>query len=157
MKAKQKKPTARPKKINATEQITLQDHVKFISVVLWIIAAALPAYIASDTSETAYGIMCFLWGSLTFMFNFLMFIIWSANITALLGMRYLLKKNYATSIKFAAVAVICSLGSLFINEIPFDEGGSTSPVIPGIGAYIWVASITTILVGAVIARKRSSK
>lgn len=129
-----------------------------LSMVLWVLAASLPAYILLHRSGGSYlGILCFLWGFLTPLYNFLFFIVWSSNITGLVALVYLHLKKYTTSVKIASVALLCALGSLFINVLPLNENGSTAPVIPGIGVYLWIASIAVILLGSVVAMRFTSK
>jgi hypothetical protein len=149
---KRHKPNKKVKK-----HLNIPSRTLTVFIVLWVIAAALPAYTAIDSQKSFYGLMCFLWGIVTPLFNPLYFVMWSSNIIALIAISHLFRKKYTTSIKIASIATLCALGALFIRQLPFNESGGEHLVTANIGLYVWIAAIAAPLIGSIVAQKIDKK
>jgi hypothetical protein len=155
MKQKHKVPLSQSK-LRSLPIITL-----IVSAILWLVAAILPVYSGTGPNghETIYmGMTCFTLGLFSLALHPVFFVVWSSNIVSWVALWLLFSKKYKDSLVLAIVAAVCSLGSLLITSIPYHGDGSQSlSVTMGIGGYLWIASVFTILCGAIISFVKFSK
>lgn len=129
-----------------------------LSIVLWVIAASIPAYVAVPPAKTTMlGIMCFLWGPLALLFGPLYGLIWGANILGLIGLWMLKRRSYLNAVLFSLVAFALSAVSLLIRGFPRDENGGFDKATPALGAYLWILSMLVIFIGSYVALRMSRK
>jgi hypothetical protein len=130
-----------------------------LSVIIWIVAACLPAYFAVIPTNgfSALGITCFIWGALAVLLGPIYGIIWSANIFGLVSFGLLARKKHPKALKFSIAAFVLSLCSLLVHQVPADENGGVDKVTPGPAAYLWILSMATILIGSYAALRLSRK
>jgi hypothetical protein len=144
-----------------SKQRLLSTITLIISTALWLIAAILPVFsgITPNGYESSYsGMACFFWGLFSLALHPVFFVIWSSNIVSWVALWLLFSKKYKDSLVLAIVAAVCSLGSLLITSIPYHGDGSQSlSVTMGLGGYLWMASVFTILCGAIISFVKFSK
>jgi hypothetical protein len=132
----------------------------FLVPILWAIALFLPAYIfpagdGSSAKESMLGIWCFVFGWFALFTNPLAFLAWLANIP--FWKTYFefvsgapIKKGMVV---FAAAALLLSLSALAITELANNEGGVSNSAYPSIGAFVWIASMLTLLVGLLVVKR----
>ncbi len=126
-----------------------------LSVVVWIVAALLPAYIsprADPTPDVTYfGFACFLWGP--FALFSLYFIPWLGNIFGIVALSNLSRGEYQKALRNSCTAVALSCTALFITRLPSDENGGTDAVTLGPGVFIWIISLLVIVGGALLVKR----
>jgi hypothetical protein len=127
------------------------------SLILYLIACALPAlYLAGDRTQTMRGVevLALGWqGLLIGQFA------WFANGPWLISLFLVWFRRPLTAavLAFLAFALAQDTWRLFGQEIPADEGGVNQFYLErlGPGAYLWMASIALVVVGALVIRLRS--
>ncbi len=149
-----------PNMATATQNTILKKTFIILIPVLWIIALFLPAYIfppsAYDSKQATYfGYDCLLWG---WAGGGIAFIAWISNLPWLISYILLASKKSARkkSIVFAGIAFALSLSALTTTELLRDEAGHTGQVNASIGAYVWILSMLTLLIGNIILYKIKS-
>jgi hypothetical protein len=78
---------------------------------------------------------------------------WLANPLGAIGMLLYLRKRYSIALLFFIAALIFALSAFFLNEIPRPNGTIYSM---GLGYYVWLAAIISILAGTILNLTRRS-
>jgi hypothetical protein len=116
---------------------------------LYLIALFCPAFdFAEGNSGFILGFVCLLFG-----FEHLA---WYANIPYFGSLVFLFLKRPVVAAALAAGAVALGLTTLGIEEVPKNESGTRTAVAGyGLGFYLWIASMLTVLFGAIAAFVKS--
>jgi hypothetical protein len=89
------------------------------------------------------------WVSLLFGFGYLA---WFANPLFVLGVVLLLLKRFSLALAVSALSLILATTTFFIREAEYNEAGHTASVIGyGAGFYLWLASISVLLLTSLLA------
>ena len=125
-----------------------------VSLVLFALACASPTliFLRNGTSdETWAGYIVLLLGWLG---PFLGQFAWYANPLLFVGMITFLVRQWVATIVLIALALLMAANTclLFFQEVPADEAGVNMLTLQNlhIGFYLWIASILTIGIGAII-------
>jgi len=127
------------------------------AVLLWIIALFLPAY-----SDGTPGIACFLFGwTMAFDGHTLALIAWLGNLPFCIALILFLvakrRSRIVAATLFGAVAFLFSFGAFTITEITNGETGVVNEAHPTVGAYLWMLSLFTMLLGPILTLKNGSE
>jgi hypothetical protein len=77
---------------------------------------------------------------------------WFANPVFVLGVIFLLLKRFSLALAASALSAILAITTLCIREAPYNEAGHTASVIGyGAGFYLWLASISVLLLTSLLA------
>lgn len=134
--------------------------VLFICLALFLIACASPALTfrrSSGDMEEWPGFQALVVGWLGLLFKQ---IAWYANPVMVLSLVFLLFRRWLTAMIIALVALAIAANTLllFSRDLPADEGNVIKLRLERLspGFYFWLASIVTIIVGAIILRRRDT-
>jgi hypothetical protein len=134
--------------------------VLFISMALFLLACACPALTfrrSSGDMESWPGFQALMMGWLGLLFKQ---IAWYANPVIVLSLVFLLLRRWLTAMIIALVAFAIAANTLllFWRDLPADEGNVIKLRLEHLspGFYFWVASIVTVIVGAIILRRRNT-
>jgi hypothetical protein len=125
-----------------------------ISVVLFGLACASPTLIflrngTSDETWAGYMVLFLGW-----MGPFIGQFAWYANPLLFVGTITFLFRKWIATLVFIALTLLMAANTflLFFQEVPADEAGVNMLVLQNlhIGFYLWIASILTIGIGAVV-------
>jgi hypothetical protein len=132
-----------------------------VSIVLFALACASPTliFLRNGTSdETWAGYMVLLLGWLgPFIGQFA----WYANPVLFVGMITFLVRQWVATIVLIALSLLMAANTflLFFQGVPADEAGVNMLTLQNlhIGFYLWIASILTIGIGAILLWRAESK
>lgn len=108
--------------------------LKVITIVLYIIALFLPAFVGySGYVILAVGIFSLV------VTNFFGFLAWSSNVL-LLG-SFLNFFNHRTKLIISLLAVVFGFMALNVNEVMVTEGGNMERISMAVGFWFWISSL----------------
>ena len=149
----------------ATAQTTKQGWrdrlvVLFICLALFLIACVCPALTfrrSSGDVESWPGFQTLMMGWLGLLFKQ---IAWYANPVIVLSLVFLLFRRWLAAMIIALVAFAMAANTLllFSRDLPADEGNVIKLRLDHLspGFYFWIASIVTVIIGAIILRRRET-
>lgn len=127
------------------------------SILLWLIAAGLPAFSDGTAGATAAA---FGWAML-FDGNTLAFLAWLGNLPWLIALIMLFsgtrEKILWRAVILSAVAVLFSFGALTVVKLATNEGGATHEAHPTTGTFIWMLSEIVLLCGCIACALRGTR
>jgi hypothetical protein len=122
-----------------------------VSFGLFLVACLLPALVFSGADEAwpGYGVLFVGWmGVGAGQFG------WFANPVYGLALLLVMFRRYVAAAVVAAVAFVVALHtlSLFVSEIPADEGGVATHHLVTLhaGFYVWMAALGAALAGSIV-------
>jgi len=125
-----------------------------VSVLFYVVACCLIAFKDTAAEGGLYGIICLLFGWLSFTSGFAAFVAWLANFPYFINVvLVLISKKTSVRIVTTMLAVISlflSFGAFGISEVMKDEGGTMQPVSFGPGLFLWIISFIIMIIAAVL-------
>src|SRR6266480_3199826 len=108
------------------------------------------ASLGFNTLMLSRGDSSFLLGFVCLLFGF-SYVAWYANPLFLLAIIFLLLKRPGIAVATSAASLILAVTTLLIRKAPFNEAGHMADVVGyGPGFYLWLASISAILLASVL-------
>lgn len=125
-----------------------------ISFLFYVVACCITAYKDTAAEGGLLGIICLLFGWLSFTSGFAAFVAWLANFPYFINVILVLigKKTWmrlATTM-LAVVSMFLSFGAFGVSEIMKDEGGTMQSVSFGPGLFVWIVSFIIMIAAAIL-------
>lgn len=125
-----------------------------VSLLFYVVACCITAYKDTAAEGGLIGILCLVFGWLSFTSGFAAFVAWLANFPYFINVVMVLtSKKTSTRIVSTMLAVISlflSFGAFGVSEIMKDEGGTMQAVSFGPGLFLWMISFLIMVVAAVL-------
>lgn len=123
-----------------------------VSLLFYIVACCINAYNDKAAEGGMLGIICLLFGWLSFTSGFAAFVAWLANFPYFINVVMVLtgKKTSAriVSTMLAIISLFLSFGAFGVSEIMKDEGGTMQAVSFGPGLFLWMISFLIMIAAA---------
>jgi hypothetical protein len=125
-----------------------------VSLLFYVVACCLIAFKDTAADGGLLGIICLLFGWLSFTSGFAAFVAWLANFPYFLNVVLVLagKKTWmriATTM-LSIVSLFLSFGAFGVSQIMKDEGGTMQDVSFGPGLFLWMISFLIMITAAVL-------
>ncbi len=123
----------------------------FMALLLYAFACILPC----NTANMSWcdGVMILMFGWLPGCAQPVSYALtaWFSNVELFLSLICLSVKWFSVTIALSLLAIVGGCCAFLVTQALRDEGGSTVPVtLHGPGVFLWFASLTTPLVGAIV-------
>lgn len=125
-----------------------------VSLLFYVVACCITAYKDTASEGGLIGILCLVFGWLSFTSGFAAFVAWLANFPYFINVVMVLtSKKTSTRIVSTMLAIISlflSFGAFGVSEVMKDEGGTMQAVSFGPGLFVWMISFLIMVVAAVL-------
>ncbi|MBS1493414.1 MAG: hypothetical protein JST55_07885 [Bacteroidetes bacterium] len=131
-----------------------------VSMLFYVVACCINAYNDKIADGGLLGIICLLFGWLSFTSGFAAFVAWLANFPYFINVVLVLtgKKTWmriATTM-LSIVSLFLSFGAFGVSQIMKDEGGNMQDVSFGPGLYLWMISFLIMIVAAILPAEKKA-
>ncbi len=124
-----------------------------VSLLFYVVSCCLYSYKDTAAPEGGLlGILCLIFGWLSFTSGFAPFVAWLANFPYFINIVMVLTSKRTSlrivSSMLAIVGLCLSFGAFGVSEVMKDEGGTMQAVSFGPGLFVWMVSFVIILIAA---------
>lgn len=135
-----------------------KDYLLIASILLFVTSLPLPCLTAFRNSINHIVrypfIYILIFGSVSFLFDFLEWLVWVANPLYFLSI-YLFKKGHSSGIYVSAISTLLTFSLLTFSSLTITGSGRTDKIISfNIGYWFWTASLITLTIAIVVRRIR---
>jgi len=131
-----------------------------VSLLFYVVACCITAYKDTAAEGGLIGILCLVFGWLSFTSGFAAFVAWLANFPYFINVVMVLtSKKTSTRIVSTMLAIISlflSFGAFGVSEVMKDEGGTMQAVSFGPGLFVWMISFLIMVVAAVLPSEKKA-
>lgn len=137
-----------------------------ISLLFYVVACCITAYKtppvtgADGISQSGgmLGIICLVFGWLSFTTGFTAFVAWLANFPYFINVVIVLVSKKMSlrivSVLLAVISLFLSFGAFGVSEIMKDEGGNMEAVTFGPGLFLWIISFAIMVAAAILSPEK---